>query len=70
MMFVGYVWACIAASLVLALGTLTPQWDNFFGSLGVQSSQAQSAAMWVVVGIGARHHFRRRLFADAACHRH
>jgi hypothetical protein len=53
MMFVGYVWACIAASLVLALGTLTPEWDYFFRSLGVQSSQAQSTAMWVVVGIGA-----------------
>ncbi len=53
MMFVGYVLACIAASLVLALGTLTPEWDYFFRSLGVQSSHAQSAAMWVVVGIGA-----------------
>ena len=53
MMFVGYVWACIAASLVLALGTLAPQWDFFFRSLGVQSSQAQSTAMWVVVGLGA-----------------
>ena len=53
MMFVGYVWACIAASLVLALGTLTPEWDYFFRSLGVQSSQAQSTAMWVIVGLGA-----------------
>jgi hypothetical protein len=53
MMFVGYIWACIAASLVLALGTLTPQWDFFFNSLGVQSSQAQSTAMWMVVGLGA-----------------
>jgi hypothetical protein len=53
MMFAGYVWACVAASLVLALGTLTPEWDYFFRSLGVQSSQAQSTAMWVVVGIGA-----------------
>jgi hypothetical protein len=53
MMFVGYVWACIAASLVLALGTLTPQWNAFFASLGLQSPQAQSAAMWTVVGLGA-----------------
>ncbi len=53
MMFVGYVWACIAASLVLALGTLTPQWNVFFASFGLQSSQAQSAAMWTVVGLGA-----------------
>jgi hypothetical protein len=53
MMFVGYVWACIAASLVLALGTLTPQWDAFFASFGLQSPHAQSAAMWAVVGLGA-----------------
>ena len=53
MMFVGYVWACIAASLVLALGTLTPEWNDLFASLGVQSSQAQSTAMWTVVGLGA-----------------
>lgn len=53
MMFVGYVWACIAASLVLALGTLTPQWDYFFRSLGMQSPEVQSAAMWIVVGLGA-----------------
>lgn len=53
LMFVGYIWACIAASLVLALGTLAPQWDYFFNALAVQSSQAQSTAMWVVVGIGA-----------------
>jgi hypothetical protein len=53
MMFVGYVWACIAASLVLALGTLTPEWDYFFRAFGVQSPEAQSAAMWIVVGLGA-----------------
>jgi hypothetical protein len=53
MMFVGYVWACIAASLVLALSTLTPQWNGFFASFGLESPQAQSAAMWTVVGLGA-----------------
>ena len=53
MMFVGYVWGCIAASLVLALGTLTPQWNDLFVSLGMQSPQAQSAAMWTLVGFGA-----------------
>ncbi len=53
MMFIGYVWACVAASLVLALGTLTPQWNAFFASFGLQSPQAQSAAMWTVVGLGA-----------------
>jgi hypothetical protein len=53
MMFVGYVWACIAAALVLALGTLTPEWDPLFTSLGLQSPQTQSAAMWVIVGLAA-----------------
>jgi hypothetical protein len=53
MMFVGYVWACIAASLVLALGTLAPEWNEFFAAFGLQSPHAQSVAMWVVVGLGA-----------------
>jgi hypothetical protein len=53
MMFVGYVWACIAASLVLTLGTLTLEWNSFFDALGLQSAHAQSAAMWTVVGLGA-----------------
>jgi hypothetical protein len=53
MMFVGYVWACIAASLVLALGTLAPQWNGLFAAFGVQSPEAQSAAMWTIVGLGA-----------------
>jgi hypothetical protein len=53
MMFVGYVWACIAAALVLALGTSTPQWNSFFAAWGLQSPHAQSAAMWTVVGLGA-----------------
>jgi len=53
MMFVGYVWACVAASLVLTLGTLTPQWNDFFDALGLRSAHSQSAAMWIVVGLGA-----------------
>jgi hypothetical protein len=53
MIFVGYVLACIAAALVLALGTLTPDWNGFFASFGLESPHAQSAAMWTVVGLGA-----------------
>lgn len=53
MMFVGYVWACIVASLVLALGTLAPQWDAFFAAFGANSPHAQSSAMWIVVALGA-----------------
>jgi hypothetical protein len=53
MMFAGYSAACIAASLVLALGTLGPDWNGLFADLGFHSAHAQSAAMWVVVGLGA-----------------
>jgi hypothetical protein len=53
LMFVGYVWACIAAALVLALGTFTPDWNDLFGAFGLQSPHAQSAAMWTIVGLGA-----------------
>ncbi len=47
MMAVGYILACVAASLVLTIGMLTPEWEDL-ASLGVQS-----AAMWSVVGVGA-----------------
>lgn len=53
MMVVGYFWACIAASLVLTLGTLAPQWNDLFGGSGPPSPDAQSAALWTVVGLGA-----------------
>jgi hypothetical protein len=42
-----YMLACIAASLVLTIGTLTPHWD-YLASLGLQS-----AAVWLVVVVGA-----------------
>ncbi len=44
---VGYILACIAASIVLTIGTLTPQWDDL-SSLGLPS-----AVLWSVVGVGA-----------------
>jgi hypothetical protein len=47
MMFVGYVLACIAASLVVTIGTLTPQWDDLT-ALGLQT-----VAVWAIVMIGA-----------------
>jgi len=47
MMIIAYILACTAASLVLTIGTLTPEWDDL-SSLGLQS-----AALWSVVGIGA-----------------
>jgi hypothetical protein len=45
--FLAYILACIAASLVLAIGTLTPHWD-YLSSLGLQSG-----AMWLAVVVGA-----------------
>ena len=47
MVVVGYVLACVAASIVLTIGTLTPEWDDL-ASLGLQS-----AAIWSVVAVGA-----------------
>jgi hypothetical protein len=53
MMGVGYVLACIAAALVLTIGTLTPQWNEVMTSFGLQSPHAQSTALWIVVALGA-----------------
>jgi hypothetical protein len=47
MLFVGYVLACIAASIVLTIGTLTPQWDDLT-SLGMST-----LVVWSTVGIAA-----------------
>jgi hypothetical protein len=52
MMFAGYTAACIAASLVLTIGTLTPNWNEVMNSFGVPPPAVQSAALWVVVGLG------------------
>ncbi len=42
-----YLLGCIAASSVLTLGTLSPQWDEL-AALGFPP-----AALWAVVGVGA-----------------
>jgi len=46
-MMVGYFLACVAASIVLTIGTLTPQWDDL-SPLGLPS-----VVLWSVVGVGA-----------------
>ncbi len=51
MMIAGYVLACIAASLVLTLGTLAPEWSDL-GQAGL-SPDLQSAAVWSVTAVGA-----------------
>jgi hypothetical protein len=56
MMIVGYIWACVAASLVLTLGTLAPDWsdlDALGRSLGNQSPDVPTIALWSVIGVGA-----------------
>ena len=56
MMLVGYVWACIAASAVITLGTLAPNWndlDEFSRSLGNSSGGVPTVALWSMIGIGA-----------------
>lgn len=47
MMIVAYLLACIAASIVLTFGTLTPEWESL-NSLGVPPG-----AVWLAVAIGA-----------------
>ena len=47
MIFLAYVLACIAASLILTIGTLTPEWDDLT-ALGLQS-----VAVWAVVMVAA-----------------
>ena len=46
-MMVAYWLACIAASLVLTIGTLTPVWDD------PKSFDLHSVILWSVVGVGA-----------------
>jgi len=53
MLFLAYLMACIAASLVLALGTFAPEWNDLFAASGVHSREVQSAAEWIIVGFGA-----------------
>lgn len=42
-----YVLACIAASVVLTVGTLTPQWSE------IAPQGMPSVALWAVVGVGS-----------------
>jgi len=47
MVFIGYGLACIAAAIVLTIGTLTPEWDD------LAAQGLQSAALWSIVGVAA-----------------
>ncbi len=47
MVIIAYILACLAASIVLTIGTFAPQWDDLSANGG------QSAVLWSVAGIGA-----------------
>lgn len=51
LMIAGYVAACIAASLVLTIGTLTPDWNDL--NELTTSPALQSMALWSVVAVAA-----------------
>jgi hypothetical protein len=53
MAFLGYMLACIAAALVLTLGSLAPNWNEVMAPLGPQAGDAESIALWSVTGLAA-----------------
>jgi hypothetical protein len=53
MALIAYVFACIAASLVLTIGSFAPDWNELMVSLGMNSAAAQSAALWWITGVAA-----------------
>jgi len=52
-MVVAYALACVAASLVLALGMLAADWNEYTFWFADQPTAVQYAAFWAVVAIGA-----------------
>jgi hypothetical protein len=52
MVLVAYVLACVAAAIVLTVGTLTPQWDEL-AQQGLAQQGIPSAALWAVAGVSA-----------------
>ena len=53
MALIGYAMACVAASLVLTIGSFAPDWNELTARLGMDSAAAQSAALWWITGIAA-----------------
>jgi hypothetical protein len=53
MAFLGYGLACIAAALVLTLGSLAPHWTEVMAPFGPNAGAAESIALWSVTGIAA-----------------
>ena len=53
MAFFGYMLACIAAALVLTLGSLAPNWNDVMAPFGPGAGAAESIALWSVTGMAA-----------------
>ena len=53
MALLGYALACVAASLVLTIGSFAPDWNELTARLGMDSAAAQSAALWWITGVAA-----------------
>jgi hypothetical protein len=53
MALLGYALACVAASLVLTIGSFAPDWNELTTRLGMDSAAAQSAALWWISGMAA-----------------
>src|SRR5262249_24196096 len=51
MAFIAYVLACIAAALVMTIGSFARDWNELMISLGLYSAAAQSAALWWITGV-------------------
>ena len=53
MMFLGYIMGCVAAALVLTLGSLGPEWSDVTAQFGPQPPGVESAALWSVTAMAA-----------------
>jgi hypothetical protein len=53
LMFLGYVMGCVAAAVVLTLGSLGPEWSDIAAQFGPQPPGVESAALWSVTALAA-----------------
>src|SRR5205085_7655592 len=53
MALIGYALACVAASLVLTIGSFAPDWNELTARVGMDSAAVQSAALWWITGMAA-----------------
>ena len=53
LMFLGYVMGCVAAAVVLTLGSLGPEWNDIAAQFGPQPPGVELAALWSVTALAA-----------------